>query len=138
VVGTICIGNKNVAGVVLERGMILCGRKTSGGVIYRSSVFCFCFFLSFPLPWPLLSGLASWICLQVPCRTVDGHTFQESIIYLYYDDIGIIPWDIMRLECIIEGVGNDSEACYGSVGGCAPVMCSSGYGNFAKEGGWTK
>jgi len=68
---------------------------------------------------------------------VDGHTQSQKYLLTLRYDTGIILWNVMRSECIIQGVGNDSEACCGwvQVGGCARVMCSSGYGNFAKEGG---
>lgn len=100
--------------------------KGEWGVIYRPSVF---FFLFLPTPLAPSFGFGE---LEMFTGTVSQtDTDSKKVCY----DIGIIPWGIMRLEYIIEGVGNDSEVCYGSVGGCAPVMCSSGYENFAKEGG---
>lgn len=104
--------------------------KGEWGVINRSSVFCFCFFFPSHSLGPFLRVWRVGDVYDTGTVSQTG-THSKKVCY----DIGIIPWDIMRLECIIEGVGNDSEVCCGSVGGCAPVMCSNGYGNFAKEGG---
>lgn len=124
----VCIGSKNVAGV-LERGIVwMSGRKASGGLFIGPP-----FFFPFSPSHSLGPFLRVWRVGDVYDTGTVSQTGTHSKKVCY--DIGIIPWDIMRLECIIEGVGNDSEVCCGSVGGCAPVMCSSGYGNFAKEGG---
>lgn len=82
--GPLCgwYGSKNVAGLVLERGIVwMSGRKASGGLFIGPPFFVFVFsFLPTPLAPSFGFGELEMFTIRYRYRVADGHTFQESML----------------------------------------------------------